>query len=48
MNRVAMVIGYVFIVLWLLGVLNVIDFHICIKDAGKCKNVQHGKGEVSK
>lgn len=29
-------IGVMFIVLWLLGALNVIDFHICIKGPGEC------------
>lgn len=30
------VIGGVVLVLWLLGVLDILDFHICIASAGQC------------
>lgn len=28
--------GAVFIILWLLGTMNIIDFHICVKGPGEC------------
>ena len=29
-------IGGIHLVLFILGALNIIDYHVCIKDAGKC------------
>lgn len=34
------VIGGIHCVLFVLGAINVIDYHVCIKDAGKCKATQ--------
>jgi hypothetical protein len=30
-------IGWAIIILWLAGLVGLIDFHICIKEPGQCK-----------
>lgn len=36
-SKIARVFLGVFIVLWVLAVFDIIDFHVCIKNAGHCK-----------
>lgn len=37
MSKFATVVGYLFILAFVLGMLNFIDFHICLKAAGACQ-----------
>jgi hypothetical protein len=37
-------IGGIHLVLFILGALNIIDYHVCIKDAGKCTAAIRARG----
>jgi hypothetical protein len=36
-TKVGRAVLYWLVVLWVLAMLDIIDFHVCIKDAGHCK-----------